>query len=62
MCQVARYVKKECEKGNFQCIVISLKLGLYEHADALIGVSRKVHAYVIHIVLSSLCFAAQLLP
>jgi structural maintenance of chromosome 1 len=40
--KVARYIKSECQRGNFQCIVISLKLGLYEHADALIGVARQV--------------------
>jgi structural maintenance of chromosome 1 len=39
--KVARYIKSECQRGNFQCIVISLKLGLYEHADALIGVARQ---------------------
>lgn len=35
--KVASYIKEESER-NFQCIVISLKEGFYNRADALIGI------------------------
>lgn len=46
MVQVASYIKEESER-NFQCIVISLKEGFYNWADALIGIYPEVIMIVI---------------
>ncbi|ESN94054.1 hypothetical protein HELRODRAFT_187454 [Helobdella robusta] len=49
--KVASYIKEESDK-NFQCIVISLKEGFYNWADALIGIYPEIDNCVVSKVLT----------
>ncbi|GAA6023631.1 hypothetical protein JCM11491_006180 [Sporobolomyces phaffii] len=39
--RVARYVQQRTEQGDFQCIVITHKLLMYESSNALVGIYRE---------------------
>lgn len=39
--KVCNYIQQR-SKTDFQCIVISLKDGFYEHSDSLVGICRDV--------------------